>query len=79
MPSFDDYIFFVDESGDHGMESIDANYPVFVLEFCVYAKETYADRALDPRQPNRAYEILEKKFRRSPRGKIDGWGLKVFP
>lgn len=246
MPSFDDYIVFVDESGDHGMESIDANYPVFVLVFCVYAKETYADRVapsvlrfkfkhfghdqvilheneirktkgpftflfdatrrepfyrdlnslveeapftlvasvirkerhraryrepmnpyeiatgfglervykhlaslgceggttrflfekrgppedaavelafrrvcggdnlagghlpfdivmadkkcnsaglqiadlvarpigrriLDPKQPNRAYEILEKKFRRSPRGKIDGWGLKVFP
>ena len=37
VPSFDDYIVFVDESGDHGMESIDANYPVFVLVFCVYA------------------------------------------
>lgn len=36
-------------------------------------------RILDPTQPNRAYEIIEKKFRRSPRGKIEGWGLKVFP
>jgi hypothetical protein len=29
VPSFDDYIVFVDESGDHGMVSIDPNYLVF--------------------------------------------------
>lgn len=34
---------------------------------------------LDPGQPNRAYDIIETKFRRSPRGEIEGWGLKVFP
>ena len=32
-----------------------------------------------PQQPNRAYEIIEPKFRRSPGGKIEGWGLKVIP
>ena len=36
-------------------------------------------KLLDPAQPNRAYDILERKFRRSPQGKIGGWGLKVFP
>lgn len=36
-------------------------------------------RVLKPGQPNRAYEILEPKFRRSPEGKVSGWGLKVFP
>ncbi len=36
-------------------------------------------RVLRPDQPNRAYEIVEKKFRRSPKGEIKGWGLKVFP
>lgn len=32
-----------------------------------------------PDQTNRAYEIIEKKFLRSPEGKIEGWGLKVIP
>ena len=39
MPS--DYIVYVDESGDHGLQSIDAQYPVFVLAFCVFHKEAY--------------------------------------
>ncbi len=34
---------------------------------------------LRPTQPNRAFRILETKFRRSPSGKVLGWGLKVFP
>jgi len=34
---------------------------------------------MNPSQPNRAYDVLEKKFRRSPTGSIDGWGLKCFP
>jgi hypothetical protein len=55
MPSFDDYIVFVDESGDHGMESIDPNYPMFVLAFCIFEKETYASTA--------APAVLRFKFR----------------
>lgn len=38
---FSDYIVYVDESGDHGLESLDANYPVFVLAFCVFHKNHY--------------------------------------
>jgi hypothetical protein len=34
---------------------------------------------LKPEQPNRAYNIIEEKFRRSPDGGIRSWGLKVFP
>ena len=34
---------------------------------------------LDPAQPNRAWEIVETKLRRSPAGVVRGWGLKVFP
>lgn len=30
-------------------------------------------------QPNRAYDIIEPKFRRSPKGTINGYGLKSFP
>lgn len=46
MPSFDDYIVFVDESGDHGMETIDPSYPMFVLAFCIFEKEVYAERTM---------------------------------
>jgi uncharacterized protein DUF3800 len=35
--------------------------------------------AINPDQPNRAYEVLQAKFRRGPRGQIDGFGLKSFP
>lgn len=34
---------------------------------------------LRPDQPNRAYDIIQPKFRRSPGGKIEGWGLKLLP
>jgi Protein of unknown function (DUF3800) len=44
VPEFSDYIVFVDESGDHGMATIDPHYPVFVLAFCLFAKEDYAAR-----------------------------------
>lgn len=36
-------------------------------------------RHLRPEQPNRAYDILARKFRRSPAGKLDGWGIKILP
>jgi hypothetical protein len=34
---------------------------------------------LNPAQPNRAYDILARKFHRGPGGAELGWGLKVFP
>ena len=34
---------------------------------------------LKPGQKNRAYEVVEKKFRRSGAGKLEGYGLKTFP
>lgn len=55
MPEFDDYIVFVDESGDHGLESIDPNYPVFVLAFCLFNKDCYAKQVVP--------EILKFKFK----------------
>lgn len=42
MPEFSDYIVFVDESGDHGLLTLDPSYPVFVLALCLFAKEDYA-------------------------------------
>jgi len=36
--AFSDYIVYVDESGDHGLENVDPNYPLFVLAFCIFKK-----------------------------------------
>lgn len=41
MPDFSDFIVYADESGDHGMVSIDPQYPVFALTFCVMRKADY--------------------------------------
>ncbi|MFN3262116.1 MAG: DUF3800 domain-containing protein [Pikeienuella sp.] len=41
MPDFSDFIVYADESGDHGMVSIDLQYPMFALTFCVMRKDEY--------------------------------------
>jgi hypothetical protein len=41
MPDFSDYIVFADESGDHGLASIDRQFPVFALVFCLFEKDQY--------------------------------------
>ncbi len=43
---YSDYIIYADESGDPNSASIDANYPVFVLNFCVFRKDEYAGSVL---------------------------------
>ena len=40
---FSDYIVYVDESGDHSLESINPEYPLFVLSFCIFRKDAYAN------------------------------------
>lgn len=40
---FSKYVVYVDESGDHSLKSIDTNYPVFVLAFCVFHKRHYSE------------------------------------
>lgn len=44
MPRFSDYVVYVDESGDHSLASIDADYPVFVLALCIFHKRHYAEK-----------------------------------
>ncbi len=53
--NYSDYIVYVDESGDHSLVSIDDNYPIFVLAFCVFKKDEYA-RQVSP-------ALQEFKFR----------------
>lgn len=43
---FGKYIVYVDESGDHGMSSIDPSYPIFVLAFCIFHKEHYGEKVV---------------------------------
>lgn len=45
-----DYIVYVDESGDHGMEATNSSFPVFVLAFCVFHKEDYLTEVVQPLQ-----------------------------
>lgn len=42
MPGFSNIIVYVDESGDHSLESIDPQFPVFTLAFCLFEKGAYA-------------------------------------
>lgn len=44
MADFSDYIVYVDESGDHGLQHIDPNFPVFGLSFCIFKKADYTEQ-----------------------------------
>ena len=46
MKEFSDYVVYVDESGDHSLTSIDQQYPVFALSFCVVSKAEYISKVV---------------------------------
>jgi len=39
--AWSDYLVFVDESGDHSMDPINVDYPIFVLSLCIVARGDY--------------------------------------
>ena len=41
---YSSYVVYVDESGDHALQTIDPQYPVFVLAFCVFHKRHYSEK-----------------------------------
>lgn len=43
---FSNYVVYVDESGDHGMQTVDPDYPVFVLAFCVFHKRHFCEKVV---------------------------------
>lgn len=55
MSGFGDFIVYVDESGDHGLSSINPDYPIFVLAFCVFDKRDYLEQVVP--------KVQELKFR----------------
>ena len=44
--SYSDYIVYVDESGDHGLDNIKRDYPIFVLAFCIFKKSDYTSQVV---------------------------------
>ena len=38
------YVVYVDESGDHSLTSINPEYPMFVLAFCIFPVDRYVER-----------------------------------
>jgi len=78
--NFSNYIVYVDESGDHSLSSVNKDFPIFVLAFCIFEKAMYSQSAvLKPEQKNRAFEVLKEKFHKNGSGRIEGVGLKIFP
>jgi hypothetical protein len=49
------------------------------LQVADLAAYPIARKILAPAKPNASYDALSHLIRRSPEGKSDGWGLKVFP
>lgn len=43
LPTFNDYLVFVDEAGDHLLKSHYPDFPLFVLAFCVVERNHYAN------------------------------------
>lgn len=43
---YSNFVVYVDESGDHGMQNVDPKYPVFVLAFCVFHKRYYSEKVV---------------------------------
>ena len=46
MARFGDYVVYVDESGDHSLENVNTEYPIFVLAFCIFPVSEYIDNVV---------------------------------
>ncbi len=53
MPPFSDYVIYVDESGDHDLNSIHEDFPLFVLAFCIFKKSDYIREVVPAIQDSR--------------------------
>ena len=50
-----EYIIYMDESGDHSLDSINSQFPVFVLSACIFQKTAYSTKIVPA--------FLELKFK----------------
>jgi hypothetical protein len=46
MPRFGDYVIYVDESGDHSLNNVNPQFPMFVLAFCIFPIEEYITKVV---------------------------------
>ena len=44
--SFSDYVVYVDESGDHSLTTVNPDYPVFALAFCIFPIQSYVEHVV---------------------------------
>jgi hypothetical protein len=44
MTEFSDFVVYVDESGDHNLETQEDEYDMFVLSFCIFSKPLYTEQ-----------------------------------
>ncbi len=85
-------VLFLDESGGHSLSLIDPQYPLFVLGGVVM-EQAYSEGPLVAElnafkmrgrhalgKPEKEdWRIVEGKFRRSPSGRLEGYGLVILP
>ncbi len=78
MANFSDYIVYVDESGDHGLKSINRDFPVFALSFCLVRKDEYLERIVPDVQELKFWGhdmvvLHENEIRKPPRDGSFTW------
>jgi hypothetical protein len=45
-PPYSDFIVFADESGDHGLDKVDPEFPMFALSLCMIEKAAYINKVV---------------------------------
>lgn len=53
---FSDFVIYLDESGDHSLQKVDKNYPIFVLTLCLFRKAQYISKVVP------AFQKLKFKY-----------------
>jgi hypothetical protein len=62
-----------------GLRFMDKKHNSTGLQIADLVAHPIGRHVINPSQPNRAYELIEPKFRRSAAGRVPGYGLKIFP
>lgn len=57
MTRFGDYIVYVDESGDHSLDVINPQFPMFVLSFCIFPVKEYVANVV-PRLQTLKFDVF---------------------
>jgi hypothetical protein len=69
----------VGQMGNLDIRFMDKKHNSTGLQLADLVAHPIARHVINPVQPNRAYDLIEPKFRRGPNGQVHGYGLKIFP